>query len=699
MWLLVELCAALTDTVSSIHDKLTYHEVINIHNTHVRNKRSIQDDMTEFTKEFNFQAFNRSFACRLAPRLNLFTPNFTLTVYGDGGQPREHSFRRDQIYIGNCDGDPDSEIRGTFKEGIFSGTVKFDNQLYGVENAKFHVETHSNDEDSQMIVYRASDIIWHKGQKKSGTNPGFCGDIHVNVSNESISNITKFEKSSRKKRATATTLNTCKLAVVADYKFYHAIGSRNIYDTALYMASVIDRVDNIYRKTIFNLDGSIDGLGFEIAKMIIYESPTTGFNAKQDSWDPLTLLQYFSRNIEFKSYCAAHLFTHESFAGNVLGLAYIAPPRQGAVGGICSPVSTINNFPSSLNTGWSTTRNQNGDTVLLQQADLVTAHGHNWGAEHDSETSDCSPSTVTSKGKYLMYPYSVSGYDSNNFLFSPCSRVLMSKVLQIKREICFTEKSFEANQVCGNGKIDEGEQCDAGLMSRFDLDPCCNSYCQFVKDASCSPANHECCLNCQMAPSGTTCRSNSEVDYNSSCLDKGQCRNGSCIPFCEAKNLISCACEDLANSCQRCCRKDSKSSCDPFDGSSPLPNGRPCVGGYCQDNVCKSSKVSTIQRLFEIFENLSIDNIGKIFQTNIVGCVIVFSLVLWIPASTAIWCHDRKEMKKSQKLLEDIEIRTDRNLLHDEDGRLVAKPIKISIADMESLRLRNVNSTSIKKEL
>lgn len=43
--------------------------------------------------------------------------------------------------------------------------------------------------------------------------------------------------------------------------------------------------------------------------------------------------------------------------------------------------------------------------------------GHNWGAEHDPETSDCSPSTSRSgKGKYLMYPYSVSGYDANNLV-------------------------------------------------------------------------------------------------------------------------------------------------------------------------------------------------------------------------------------------------------------------------------------------
>ena len=40
--------------------------------------------------------------------------------------------------------------------------------------------------------------------------------------------------------------------------------------------------------------------------------------------------------------------------------------------------------------------------------------GHNWGSEHDPESGGCAPSSSFGNGKYLMYPYSVSGYDSNN---------------------------------------------------------------------------------------------------------------------------------------------------------------------------------------------------------------------------------------------------------------------------------------------
>lgn len=39
--------------------------------------------------------------------------------------------------------------------------------------------------------------------------------------------------------------------------------------------------------------------------------------------------------------------------------------------------------------------------------------GHNWGSEHDPDTTECSPAANVG-GKYIMFTYSVSGIDSNN---------------------------------------------------------------------------------------------------------------------------------------------------------------------------------------------------------------------------------------------------------------------------------------------
>ena len=57
--------------------------------------------------------------------------------------------------------------------------------------------------------------------------------------------------------------------------------------------------------------------------------------------------------------------------------------------------------------------------------------GHNWGSEHDPDTDECSPSSFDG-GKYIMYTYSVSGYDPNNKVLL----VLFEEYLTHKCQIC-----------------------------------------------------------------------------------------------------------------------------------------------------------------------------------------------------------------------------------------------------------------------
>ena len=49
------------------------------------------------------------------------------------------------------------------------------------------------------------------------------------------------------------------------------------------------------------------------------------------------IFQEFSYDSAWSDYCLAHLFTHQRFANNVLGLAYIASSSTSKLGGICSP--------------------------------------------------------------------------------------------------------------------------------------------------------------------------------------------------------------------------------------------------------------------------------------------------------------------------------------------------------------------------
>ena len=53
---------------------------------------------------------------------------------------------------------------------------------------------------------------------------------------------------------------------------------------------------------------------------------------------------------------------------------------------------------------------------------------------------------------------------------------------------------------CGNGKIEDGEECDCGSISNCkDTDPCCDPLtCRLKIEADCTSG--PCCDKCQVAP-------------------------------------------------------------------------------------------------------------------------------------------------------------------------------------------------------
>lgn len=162
-------------------------------------------------------------------------------------------------------------------------------------------------------------------------------------------------------------------------------------------------------------------MGFVIKKIVVHSEPTrvrggeAHYNMVREKWDVRNLLEVFSREYSHKDFCLAHLFTDLKFEGGILGLAYVGSPRRNSVGGICTPEYFKNGYTLYLNSGLSSSRNHYGQRVITREADLVTAHefGHNWGSEHDPDIQECSPS-ASQGGSYLMYTYSVSGYDVNN---------------------------------------------------------------------------------------------------------------------------------------------------------------------------------------------------------------------------------------------------------------------------------------------
>lgn len=66
-------------------------------------------------------------------------------------------------------------------------------------------------------------------------------------------------------------------------------------------------------------------------------------------------------------------------------------------------------------------------------------------------------------------------------MFSNCSKQSIYKTIESKAQECFQERS---NKVCGNSRVDEGEECDPGIMY-LNNDTCCSSECMLKEGVQC----------------------------------------------------------------------------------------------------------------------------------------------------------------------------------------------------------------------
>ncbi|OWF44607.1 ADAM 17-like protease [Mizuhopecten yessoensis] len=656
--------------------RLKYFETLKISDIKLRTRRSIDPNPKSHLHQVSFHALGRDFHLDL--RLStILSPGFKATIVDKEGKIRKEPIDYSQFFSGKLADDAQSDVTAHWEDDVLMASISTQEDDYVIEPSWRVLPPSSN---HSIIAYRKSDMKWDKNPDGTGYRERFCDgadtsiDREENLEEADTIELTGDYSGKRERRDTSALIadhKSCRLYVVADYSFHENIGKRKIHWTASYLISILNKVNTIYKRTKWPDENSaLSGLGFEIAELKIHEGYTYGegdhYNMANRNYNTTRLLQVFSRGTEFQGYCLAHLFTYETFGRGVLGLAYIASHKHNTPGGICSPSFTVDGHLSTLNTGWSTSANSQGNRVLSLEAALVTAHelGHSWGSEYDVSLR-CSPKHDDG-GHYLMYPYSVTGYEANNKYFSPCSRRYIYIVLKSKVKDCFTaeRKSFS---FCGNGRVDEDEECDAGTFG----DQCCNKECKLVDDAVCSPWNFACChSNCKVAPVGTVChdmpddtvsckgtaycdginmtcpRPKDKAD-NSSCVDEGRCFNGACVGYCELRGKVACICPQ-ESACYRCCKKpnDTNSVCEMEPEMHKLPDGRPCYRGYCVNGVCEKQIADVIQRLFRLIENITADELVAFMRSNIVGTIIVFSLMLWIPASCTFSYFDKKKERR-----------------------------------------------------
>ncbi|XP_069008393.1 disintegrin and metalloproteinase domain-containing protein 17a isoform X1 [Embiotoca jacksoni] len=638
----------------------------------------------------SFSALRRHFKLYLTTNTKLFTDNFKAVFVDKHGREENFDVQLQNYFTGHLVGEENSRVQAHIDGDEFSAHILTNEAEYNVEPLWRFLDSPVDD---RLLVYRSDNIR----NLSRIVSPKVCGYIHAEAKDllpqaarrdwegQREEDQAKEHHHREKRQVHDHKKNTCPLLLVADYRFFSHMGRGQESVTLNYLIELIDRVDDIYRNTTW--DDEFKGYGVQIHQIIINKEPTwpptghTGvgwvhYNMEnspvrgKEVWDVKRLLEQFSSDIadNASTVCLAHLFTYQDFDEGTLGLAYVAPSKPQALGGLCPkpyyPSHSVKK-PSYLNTGLTSTKNY-GKTILTKEADLVTTHelGHNFGAEHDPDNiAYCAPNDDHG-GKFVMYPIAVSGDHYNNKRFSNCSKISVGKTLRFKAPVCFKERN---SKVCGNSRVEEGEECDPGLLHLND-DLCCASDCKFKIHSQCSDRNSPCCRNCKYERAGTrcqepisaTCKGISSCTGNSSqcpppesaadntlCVDNGRCHNGECNPFCEAmQNLQSCACNETEDSCKVCCRgKDG--TCSPFRQTNGsllfLRKGKPCTVGFCDGGgKCMKQVQDVIERLWDFIDKLDINTFGKFLADNIVGSVVVFSLVFWIPLSIMVHCVDKQ---------------------------------------------------------
>ncbi|CAK5061485.1 unnamed protein product [Meloidogyne enterolobii] len=160
-----------------------------------------------------------------------------------------------------------------------------------------------------------------------------------------------------------------------------------------------------------------------------------------------------------------------------------------------------------------------------QTAALSIAHslGHILGLEHDLAECGCDMEECVmsgSKGQFDHFPWHFSACSSARLERKRSADPKMECLL--KSNNLFSQ--FSPSFLCGNGQVDQGEECDCGRRDQC-TDPCCDPFtCRLRPHANCA-AHEECCHRCHVRPSGHLCRPTRSIcDVAERCDGKsGEC--------------------------------------------------------------------------------------------------------------------------------------------------------------------------------
>ncbi|KAJ8407632.1 hypothetical protein AAFF_G00274890 [Aldrovandia affinis] len=432
----------------------------------------------------------------------LLGQDFTETHYSEDGEPvtispnhTDHCF-----YHGYVRGYTDSWVALSTCSGVRGLIVLNANDSYYLEPTRGLDSPHHR-------IYRTEHLPLRGGA---------CGHGHWMGPTGLVSSLLKPLHQRVRRNAWGTT-KYMELYIVADSMLYRRQNS-DLGKTKQRIMEIANYVDKFYRA----LNIRVPLIGLEVwtdrDQCIVSEEPNATL------W---SFLQWRQKLKSRKRHDNAQLLTGVIFKGTTIGMA----PLEG----MCSHENSggINVDHSELPIGAAAT--------------MAHEIGHNFGMSHDSD--GCCVEATPEQGGCVMA--AATGHPFPR-VFSRCSKRDLDNYFQKGGGMCLFNmpnmKDLVGGKRCGNGFVEEGEECDCGEQEEC-TNACCNANnCTLRAEAQC--AHGVCCEECKLKQAGTMCRgpagacdlpeyctgaspycpSNVYLLDGSSCHnDRAYCYNGMCL--------------------------------------------------------------------------------------------------------------------------------------------------------------------------
>ncbi|XP_048340555.1 disintegrin and metalloproteinase domain-containing protein 20-like [Sphaerodactylus townsendi] len=528
-----------------------------------------QQDPQELTYLLKIEG--ESHMVQLRQKKDLVPKHFTVFTYNKEGDILvDYPFIRDDcFYDGLIHGRPLALVAlSTCSQGL-RGLLRVENKTYEIKP----IQTSST---FQHVVYRL--------EEEEEAFHLRCGltvekQHHQMAMIRNVENVAKI--SSRGSWWTHT--RYAKVAVVVEHERYVQFG-RNETVVAMQLLDIIHMANSFYAP--LGVHVSLVGMELWSEKNLI---PIAG---KLD-----TVLHDFNlwrQNVLAPrlEHDSSHLFIYKKF-GTDLGLAYVA--------GMCSPehASAVESYVTS---------------ILISFAIIFTHElGHNLGMRHDEGHCICElPNCIMAKLHTLSHKFSSCSY--NDYY----TEIILGRKECMK--IRPDPNKLYMPKFCGNGVLEDGEECDCGSKVECESDPCCQSDCKLSSGVIC--AFGECCSKCQYLPVGTVCRKSTSIcdlpEYcngtsawcpedvyiqdGAPCQDGAHCYHGNCSTHEEQCKIIFGSKATVAS---EACFRELNTRGDRF-GNCGITKGSDFKGCKVQDIFCGRIQCENINYLPSMEEHNSI---------------------------------------------------------------------------------------------